>query len=253
MMTFVTSTRKGFPLAGLLHICAIGRIPGQKDLPIESHPDYGYCAPAKSGAGIGLPVIRMAIHDAPSVFFCVVNTVHPFFSVAGIIRAACKIMVGCAGASSEAPVSIRAGKTNSAQSTTSKIGLFGGGFIPNRMETATWLLSQPRHNRQKSFFPTFALFLKKPKLASTRLFWLYTGNAVKCSTALSWHWKPLALSTWRQIMTKYLFLAVVRANVQDKPHREEVIATSEREARKYLAGRYVLLFAGRLPVQEVSV
>ncbi|HAK7592856.1 TPA: host cell division inhibitor Icd-like protein [Salmonella enterica] len=54
-------------------------------------------------------------------------------------------------------------------------------------------------------------------------------------------------------MTKYLFLAVVRANKQDKPHREEVIATSEREARKYLAGRYVLSFAGRLPVQEVAI
>ncbi|MDO3814997.1 host cell division inhibitor Icd-like protein [Salmonella enterica] len=54
-------------------------------------------------------------------------------------------------------------------------------------------------------------------------------------------------------MTKYLFLAVVRTNAQDKPHREEVIATSEREARKCLAGRYVLSFAGRLPVQEVSV
>ncbi|MDF3680668.1 host cell division inhibitor Icd-like protein, partial [Enterobacter hormaechei] len=91
---------------------------------------------AKSGAGIGLPVNRMATHDAPSVFFCVVSSVHLFFSGAGIIRVARKIMVGCVGASSEAPVSIRAGKTNSAQSTTSKIGLFGGGLIPNRMEAA---------------------------------------------------------------------------------------------------------------------
>lgn len=52
-------------------------------------------------------------------------------------------------------------------------------------------------------------------------------------------------------MHKFLFLAVSRTNLQDKPHREEVIATSEHEARKSLSGRYVLSFAGRLPVREV--
>ncbi len=47
----------------------------------------------------------------------------------------------------------------------------------------------------------------------------------------------------------WLFLAVSRSNPQDKPHREEVIARSEREARLSLAGRYVLSFAGRLPAR----
>lgn len=46
----------------------------------------------------------------------------------------------------------------------------------------------------------------------------------------------------------FLFLAVSRSNRQDKPHREEVIATSEQAARKKLAGRYVLCFAGCKPV-----
>ncbi|MZG33373.1 hypothetical protein E4659_03300 [Dickeya dianthicola] len=41
----------------------------------------------------------------------------------------CRIMVGWAGAPQGAPVSDEAGKTNSAQSTTRKIGLFGGGDI----------------------------------------------------------------------------------------------------------------------------
>lgn len=45
----------------------------------------------------------------------------------------------------------------------------------------------------------------------------------------------------------WLFLAVPRANPLDKPHREAVIASSEREARLSLAGRYILSFAGRLP------
>lgn len=47
----------------------------------------------------------------------------------------------------------------------------------------------------------------------------------------------------------WLFLAVSRTNLRDKPHREEVIATNEHEARKCLSGRYILLFAGRLPVR----
>ncbi|EBX9479106.1 host cell division inhibitor Icd-like protein [Salmonella enterica subsp. enterica serovar Abony] len=119
----------------------------KKGLLIIADPVYGYSAPAKSGAGIGLPVNRMATHDAPSVFFCVVSSVHLFFSGAGIIRVARKIMVGCVGASSEAPVTIRAGKTNSAQSTTSKIGLFGGGLIPNRMEAAI-MATIPTQNPQ---------------------------------------------------------------------------------------------------------
>ncbi|WP_249421804.1 host cell division inhibitor Icd-like protein [Enterobacter sp. RHBSTW-00901] len=120
----------------------------KKGLPTIANPVYGYSAPAKSGAGIGLPVNRMATYDAPSVFFCVVSSVRLFFSGTGIIRVARKIMVGCVGASSEAPVTIRAGKTNSAQSTTSKIGLFGGGLIPNRMEAAAMLATTPTQNPQ---------------------------------------------------------------------------------------------------------
>jgi hypothetical protein len=50
----------------------------------------------------------------------------------------------------------------------------------------------------------------------------------------------------------FLFLAVVRANPQAHPHREQITAVSEREARSLLAGRYVLVFAGRLPTLEVA-
>lgn len=120
----------------------------KKGLPTIANPVYGYSAPAKSGAGIGLPEMIKAIHDAPSVFFCVVSSVHLFFSDAGIIRAAHKIMVGCAGASSEAPGSLITGKTNSAQSTTNKIGLFGGGYIPLIKEAATMLATTLTQNPQ---------------------------------------------------------------------------------------------------------
>lgn len=105
-------------------------------LPSPQTSDYPHLALAKSSVGIGLPVITKATHDAPSVFFCVLNLSHPFFSDAVIIRAASKVMVGWVVASSEAPVSFVSGKTNSAQSTTSKIGLFGGGCKNHTKEAA---------------------------------------------------------------------------------------------------------------------
>lgn len=49
---------------------------------------------------------------------------------------------------------------------------------------------------------------------------------------------------------KFLFLAVCRSDVNAKPHRESVTAHSEQDARRSLAGQFVLSFAGRLP--EVS-
>lgn len=49
----------------------------------------------------------------------------------------------------------------------------------------------------------------------------------------------------------FIFLALSRADRHATPHREQVIAKSEREARLMLVGRYVLSFAGCLPVSEV--
>ncbi|WP_370604418.1 host cell division inhibitor Icd-like protein [Citrobacter braakii] len=49
----------------------------------------------------------------------------------------------------------------------------------------------------------------------------------------------------------WLFLAVTRADLSARPHRESVTAPDERTARRQLAGRYVLCFAGRVPAQAV--
>ncbi|EFC1954659.1 TPA: host cell division inhibitor Icd-like protein [Escherichia coli] len=46
----------------------------------------------------------------------------------------------------------------------------------------------------------------------------------------------------------FLFLALSRADLHARPHREQIIAATEREARLMLVGRYVLSFAGRMPV-----
>ncbi|HDQ3616426.1 TPA: ash family protein [Escherichia coli] len=69
--------------------------------------------------------------DATSVFFVVGALAH-------------LSMVGCVVASSEAPVPFDAGKTNSTQSTTSKIGLFGGGIVHCQRRLPIWLLSLPQ-------------------------------------------------------------------------------------------------------------
>ena len=125
---------------------------------------YGYRAPAKSGAGIGVPEIITATPDAPSVFFCVVHSVHPFFCVAVIIRAAHEIMVGCVGASFEAPVSVVSGYANPIQSTTLEIGVSGGGYSNNTSEAATWLLPSPKNHLSSGVFipasnPAISLYL----------------------------------------------------------------------------------------------
>lgn len=105
-------------------------------LPLCGNQYYTAKAPAKSGAGIGVLVICTATYDAPCVFFYVVNLAPHFFCVSVIIRGARKVMVGWVGASSEAPVSVQAGYANPAQSTTSEIGVSGGGSFSYCTEAA---------------------------------------------------------------------------------------------------------------------
>ncbi len=75
---------------------------------------YDLYAPAKSGAGIGVLEMSKAIYDAPASFLS-----SAFAHI--------KVMVGWAGASSEAPVPFDAGYANPVQSTASEIGVSCGG------------------------------------------------------------------------------------------------------------------------------
>lgn len=133
----------------------------KKGLPTIANPVYGYSAPAKSGAGIGVLVIRMATHDAPSVFFCAVSLTHPFFGRWDIIQRLARAMVAQAGASSEAPVSIRAGYANPAWATTSEIGVSGGSVTRYRMEAAAWLLPSPKFRNSSGLSPLFAAICRQ--------------------------------------------------------------------------------------------
>ncbi|MFW5401637.1 host cell division inhibitor Icd-like protein [Yersinia sp. 2553 StPb PI] len=58
-------------------------------------------------------------------------------------------------------------------------------------------------------------------------------------------------STQTRPKFQYLFLAMCRSDLNAKPHRESVTAHSEQDARRSLAGQFVLSFAGRIPAQGV--
>ncbi|EPV8429661.1 ash family protein [Klebsiella pneumoniae] len=173
----------------------------KKDLRSEGIPVYGNSAPAKSGAGIGVLVIRMATHDAPSVFFCAVSLTHPFFERWDIIQRLARAMVAQAGASSEAPVSIRAGYANPAWATTSEIGVSGGSVTRYRMEAAAWLLPSPKFRNLSGLSPLFAAICRQlpqkftisPHLLSAKPAVLWFG----ITSAFS-----LAVSVWRWLMLK---------------------------------------------------
>ncbi|EHP6214049.1 host cell division inhibitor Icd-like protein [Escherichia coli] len=106
----------------------------KKGLPTIANPVYGYSAPAKSGAGIGLPLKSKAIQTPLASFFVSAYT-HT------------STMVGCMGLPSGRLVTLDASKANSVQSTASKIGLFCGGYIPTSKEAAN-MATTPTQNPQ---------------------------------------------------------------------------------------------------------
>jgi len=174
----------------------------KKGLRPDGIPVYGYSAPAKSGAGIGVLVIRMATHDAPSVFFCAVSLTHPFFERWYIIQRLSRAMVAQAGASSEAPVSFRAGYANPVWATTSEIGVSGGGVTRYLKEAALcWLLPLPKFRNLSGLSPLFAAicrqlpqkFIISPHLLSVMpaVLWFAITSA----------FLP-AVSVWRWLMLK---------------------------------------------------
>ncbi|MBD7491587.1 host cell division inhibitor Icd-like protein [Klebsiella pneumoniae] len=113
-----TSTREGEFCASI-----------KKGLPTIANPVYGYSAPAKSGAGIGVPVIIRAHNTRHACFF--------------VPRSYTPSMVDCMGAEQSAPVSLIPGYANPVQFTTSEIGVSGGGYQDHESEAAAMLATTP--------------------------------------------------------------------------------------------------------------
>lgn len=123
--TFETSTRKG---EGVFSESR------KKGLPTIANPVYGYSAPAKSGAGIGVPVIIRAHNTRHACFF--------------VPRSYTCSMVDCMGAEQSAPVSLIPGYANPVQFTTSEIGVSGGGSQNHESEAAAMLATTHTQNPQ---------------------------------------------------------------------------------------------------------
>ncbi|WP_312975924.1 host cell division inhibitor Icd-like protein [Atlantibacter hermannii] len=106
----------------------------KKGLPTIANPVYGYSAPAKSGAGIGVLQLSTAHNRAKCGFFVCAARLHPS-------------MVGWARASKDAPVSVEVG-TPTSFSSPPVIGVFGGDFKHHSTEAAAMLATIPTQNPQ---------------------------------------------------------------------------------------------------------
>lgn len=200
--TFATNTRALEDLLGVVTREGEYSESIKKSLPLCGNTVYGYKAPHKTGAGIGVLVNRMATYDAPSVFFYVVGLTHPFFGRWCIIQRLCQSMVAQAGASSEAPVSIRAGYANPVWATTSEIGVSGGSVTCYRMEAATcWLLPLPKNRNLSGLSPQFAAIARQ--LPPKFIILLPSLNAMLavlwCAITSAF---LLVVSAWRWLMIK---------------------------------------------------
>ena len=107
----------------------------KKGLPTIANPVYGYSAPAKSGAGIGVPIT------------CIVPTrTKRVFLSAKFLRT--QIMVGWMRLPKGRPVSIQAGYANLVQLTTSlRLASLGGEFKIHCIEAAI-MATTPTQNSQ---------------------------------------------------------------------------------------------------------
>ena len=103
----------------------------KKGLPTIANPVYGYSAPAKSGAGIGVLQLSTAHNRAKCGFFVCVARLHPS-------------MVGWARASKDAPVSVEAGTPTSFSSPPAKLAFPVVGFRPSYRRLPSWLLPLPK-------------------------------------------------------------------------------------------------------------
>ncbi|MDR0806987.1 MAG: host cell division inhibitor Icd-like protein [Enterobacteriaceae bacterium] len=63
--------------------------------------------------------------------------------------------------------------------------------------------------------------------------------------------EAITMAAPTQTQFKFLFLALNRSDLHATPHRESVTAPDEQSARRLLAPQFILVFAGRLPVQAV--
>ncbi|MGI3108934.1 ash family protein [Dickeya fangzhongdai] len=110
---------------------------------------YSFRVAAKSATGRGNPSNLLAISDAPSVFFCIVAFVHPFFTAQIRIES----MVAQAGQPSGWPVSSEAGISTPVWATTNhERGNSGGSSLTTHWRLTPCHLPLPKLTLNLSFY-----------------------------------------------------------------------------------------------------
>lgn len=135
------------PLTGLLHDL-VNMLADQLKAPRFTHDkkalrpeairDYADTAPHKTGAGIGTPEDIRA-HNRASGFF--------------VPHSYTRSMVGCTGASQDAPVSLIPGSSNPVQSITSEFGTSGDGLYKPESEAVIMTTTPTPSHPQKVILP----------------------------------------------------------------------------------------------------
>ncbi|EII7445983.1 host cell division inhibitor Icd-like protein [Salmonella enterica subsp. enterica serovar Newport] len=204
-------------------------------------PGYRYLALYKTSAGIETPKLSKATPDAASVFFCVCYTRHSM--------AWCVIRQRSYNRRSVALLAYHAAHNGTVCGCCVRLMpvIDAQNRIPRRPVMVT-LAGLPKGRP----VPFDAGSLNPANVTAPIEIETSSGDSLiqskeAANMAISAHLNPCPypLFIW-------LFAAVSRADLTDHtPHMVRIAAPDELTARRSLVGRYVLSFAGRIPVQEV--
>ncbi|EPL9213710.1 host cell division inhibitor Icd-like protein [Klebsiella spallanzanii] len=168
---------------------------------------------AKSATGRGNPCMLSATTDAPCVFFYVAINATERHIMAWCVHSGYSI----AGHEQVAHHSV--------MSMVAQAGQLSGWPVSDNagISTPVWAIATERGNSGDSVLTAVI------------------GGCLMATTPISLH--PQFI---------WIFLAVCRSDVLAKPQRKEVTAPDLTSARRVIARDFVALFAGRLPVREVT-
>lgn len=204
--------------------------------------NYVYAAPHKTGAGRGKPKLSKATPDAESVFFCVCYMCHSM--------AWCVIRQRSYNRRYVALLAYHAGHNGAVYCLPSGVSLplLVRVTVISRVNSTSRRLRMVMLAGQSQDWPVSSnAGISTPVNVTAPI---ERGNSSDDSLIQS---KEAAAMVATPTQTRpefiFYFLAVRRADLHDIPHRESVTVPDKLTARRSLVRRYVLSFAGRIPVK----
>lgn len=185
-----------------------------KHLHYRENAGYSFFVAAKSVTGRRNPCMLSATIDAPCVFFYVaINATERHF------------MVWCVH-TGHAIAGYGQMSHHSTVSMVAQAGQLSGWPVSDNAGIPT---------------PVWAIAISERRNSGDSVIYVVIGGCLMATAPNHSH---------PQFM--WLFLAVRRSDVSDKPHRHQITATTYDAARRLMARDFVATFAGRLPLREVT-